>query len=116
MKIRLLLKNIPQTPERFCNTIDNTHSIMSDKTIDYLSEIEVDFLKKEDEIFVKVKDYDNYYISNLARLYNSKTGRFSAGSTDKRCGGYVKVKLTKMVRQLVIHFIVWWLCILFRIP
>jgi hypothetical protein len=46
-----------------------------------------------EEKFVKINDYDNYFISNMGRLYNSNTKKFSTGSIHK--SGYVNVYLSK---------------------
>ncbi len=45
------------------------------------------------EIWKPVKDYENYQISNLGRLKNTKLNRISAGYQFK--DGYIRVKLTK---------------------
>jgi hypothetical protein len=59
-----------------------------------------------DEKFHKIKNYDNYYISDLGRLYNSNSKRFNKGTIMPT--GYVYVYLSKnaVSKKVALHRIV----------
>jgi hypothetical protein len=61
-----------------------------------------DIIKLQGEEFLPVKDCPNYFISNLARMWNSKTKKISKGSLDKRVG-YVRFSIKNKDGEKV-HF------------
>ena len=65
----------------------------------------IDSIEKLDgEVFQQINGYDNYYISNKGRCYNTKTQKFVGSDTN----GYVKVGLSQNdnVQHTCIHQLV----------
>lgn len=95
-KLKITLKN-----KTSFSAISNDHQLNIEK-----------IPKLNNEVFVPIKDYENYYISDLGRIWNSNTKKMTSGGIDNR-SKYVKVNLTKdkkpkkflLHRLVALHFI-----------